>query len=159
MPSEDRKPNAERVRYFAQRLTHDLAQLSKALEGDWEDPEGGPRLEVGTQHLSPANRWSINTDLHDLRTAARTLRDHAAIMAKFLDVADGEVPPKQLERIVEWAATKLAEEGEPVAADALRDPEVVYDAKVEFSGEEPRGFGADPYGRPDPMTHPEAWTE
>lgn len=24
---------------------------------------------------------------------------------------------------------------------------------------EPRGAGADPYGRPDPQTHPEYWTE
>jgi hypothetical protein len=25
--------------------------------------------------------------------------------------------------------------------------------------DEPAGAGADPYGRPDPKTHPEAWTE
>lgn len=24
---------------------------------------------------------------------------------------------------------------------------------------EPAGFGADPYGRPDPIKHPKAWTE
>jgi hypothetical protein len=25
--------------------------------------------------------------------------------------------------------------------------------------DEPPGAGADPYGRPDPLTHPEYWTE
>ena len=29
----------------------------------------------------------------------------------------------------------------------------------EDRGDEPRGAGADPAGRPDPRTHPEYWTE
>ena len=30
---------------------------------------------------------------------------------------------------------------------------------LEVTEDEPRGAGRDPYGRPDPGKHPEAWTE
>lgn len=36
---------------------------------------------------------------------------------------------------------------------------VAQRAWLKFDYDEPEGAGADPYGRPDPMTHPEAWTE
>lgn len=32
-------------------------------------------------------------------------------------------------------------------------------ARLVVDYDEPPGAGADPYGRPDPMTNPEAWTE
>jgi hypothetical protein len=80
-------------------------------------------------------------------------------VAHFLGALPPETQTEVVDAILEWTATKLAEEGEMLAADLLRDSDLRYDAHVEFSGEEPRGAGDDPYGRPDPKTHPEYWTE
>ena len=38
------------------------------------------------------------------------------------------------------------------------DDELTSEEYLEKYGE-PRGAGADPFGRPDPRTHPEYWTE
>lgn len=38
---------------------------------------------------------------------------------------------------------------------ARREPE----ARLEIDFDEPAGAGTDPYGRPDPRTHPEYWRE
>jgi hypothetical protein len=147
--------NAERVETFLPMLHRDVVNLlNKAVELDWRDPDAGPRLT-----FSSDPRRSVNRDLIQLRTQAEHARTHAALVAHFLGALPPETQTEVVDAILEWTATKLAEEGEMLAADLLRDSDLRYDAHVEFSGEEPRGAGDDPYGRPDPKTHPEYWTE
>jgi hypothetical protein len=49
-------------------------------------------------------------------------------------------------------ATVLWNKGEPVE-------EMVPFEELDVEGDEPAGAGKDPFGRPDPKTHPEYWRE
>jgi hypothetical protein len=56
-----------------------------------------------------------------------------------------------------WTCDSCSERGE---ADAVlaQCPECGSTDDLRQS-DEPHGAGADPFGRPDPQTHPEFWTE
>lgn len=61
------------------------------------------------------------------------------------------LPPRPVVRVVD-IDTRLAEAEAEIRALAEGTHPAVSD-------DEPPGSGADPYGRPDPRTHPDYWTE
>jgi hypothetical protein len=124
----------ERVRHFAARA----GEAAEGLAGAVAEDDRGP---LGIAHR------------------ARTLARQAQLCARFAGARELEPTEAQVGMVLAAVRTVLAEEGERSAAALLTDEDVERDVLRALGLEEPRGAGADPYGRPSPQTHPEAWTE
>lgn len=131
--------DTERIDYFVEAVERDLDRVKDRVA----------RLEA-----------TSGTSM--LKLDLRALRDHARILANFGGVTHlPEMTDDHMRAVLRWVGERLIKEGETTAGALVMDEaeDVQYDARVEFCGEEPRGAGADPYGRPSPQEDPGAWTE
>ena len=116
--------------------------------GMWRDAED----EVQTLRAEAAKAKAYRAALEELRKAGGALYPAASEVE---NAGNFDVAP--LGCAIGWL--KALDTYHAVLGEVSPSQQDRYRCVAEEDPDEPYGAGADPYGRPDPLTHPEYWTE
>jgi hypothetical protein len=145
----------------APRRRRDEGISSRAREGQLPDYDLGRYQhpnELWREPLPPAEPGEFSDPLAGVPEAGLSRKPLGPMTPEELRYHSGFASDNA--EYLEARARTAEKEGRPgEAAEYRRLAERWRKRADELRGEEPIGSGADPYGRPDPRTHPEYWTE